>query len=60
MPVAENVNMKLAQEQLQESDSTLRVEVPLMDFYTSAGTPNEHGNTGSIDLIGLVSGQYWN
>jgi hypothetical protein len=53
IPVAENVNMKLAQEQLQESDSTLRVEVPPMDFSlniapwqtyrASIGALEEHG-----------------
>ncbi|KAI9772360.1 MAG: hypothetical protein M1839_002496 [Geoglossum umbratile] len=31
-PMAEDVNMKLAQEQLQDTDSTLRVDVPPMDF----------------------------
>ncbi|KAH0547654.1 hypothetical protein FGG08_000143 [Glutinoglossum americanum] len=54
MPTAEKVNRKLAQEQLQGSDSTLRVEVPTMDFslnaapwqiYNSARRPNEQGNT---------------
>lgn len=36
-PLAEKVNRELAQEQLQEADSTKRVDVPVMDF--SSPTP---------------------
>jgi hypothetical protein len=52
-PMAEDVNMKLAQEQLQDAESTLRVEVPPMDFsmnlapwqiyYDYAGQVNGYG-----------------
>ncbi|KAH0569254.1 hypothetical protein GP486_000010 [Trichoglossum hirsutum] len=55
IPMAEDAKMKLAQEQLRESDSALRVDVPLMDFslnippwqtyLSSIGTPDEYGTT---------------
>ncbi|KAI9770541.1 MAG: hypothetical protein M1840_003131 [Geoglossum simile] len=52
-PIAEDVNIKLAQEQLQDSESTLRVDIPPMDFsmnlapwqicYSYPGYVNGHG-----------------
>lgn len=57
-PMAENFNRKVEQEQLQEADSTKRVDIPLMDFslpvppwtiYTRNPSANNLGNPTELD-----------
>ncbi|KAI9705434.1 MAG: hypothetical protein M1836_006189 [Candelina mexicana] len=46
-PIAEKVNSALEQEQLQEKDSTLRVDVPIMDFSLPTPPWEKYSKTSS-------------